>query len=68
MKSNPHNLKLGKATHHFPKVEIKEGKFVHVTEPRTVRILAIAEGWAMIRNEYKNTSAVPIKQLEQPPL
>lgn len=44
-------------------VVIREGKFAREIREEEVRVLARAEGWAMVRVTGGNTFAVPEKEL-----
>jgi hypothetical protein len=57
----------GKATHNKPVLVLDPLKgFVRETERRQVRILAVAEGYAMVRRPRAVPYVCPIKELTQP--
>jgi len=49
MKKKPSTLKPGKAIHHAPVYSIVDGKVSVRLEDRGVRIMAVADGYAMVR-------------------
>jgi hypothetical protein len=53
------------AVHLYPDVRIgSDGKFERYTQHRSVRVLAVAEGWAMVRVKGCSTYAAPLKQIQ----
>lgn len=52
------------AVHHAPCVLLQDGRFVHSTEPREVRVMARAEGYAMVRRPGAMPYVAPEKELE----
>ena len=51
------------AIHNNPRVRVENGKFVTYIEHREVRVLAIAENWAMVRVKRGATYAAPMKEI-----
>ena len=52
------------AIHHFKTMEIVGGKFTPVARPRRVRVLVIAEGYAMVRRPGAMPYVASAKDLE----
>lgn len=49
--------------HNAPRVVLKDGRFTNVIEPRQVRVMAEAEGYAMVRVKGGMPYVAPINQL-----
>lgn len=52
------------AIHHFQTMEIVGGKFTPVVQPRRVRVMVIAEGYAMVRRPGAMPYVASAKELE----
>jgi len=59
-------MKLGKAIHNKPMIRALDGKWDHHIDSREVRIMAIAEGFAMVRRKGCMPYVCAVKELEQP--
>jgi hypothetical protein len=56
-------LKIGPAIWNRPVTTVVEGKWVHSIEPVPVRIMSLAEGYAMVRRKAAMPFAVSIKDI-----
>lgn len=56
--------KKAKAVHLNPIPVIREGKWVTEIQRRDVRVLAVAEGYAMVRLKGAAPYVAPLKQLQ----
>jgi hypothetical protein len=63
---HPPALKHGPATWYYDEVGFKDGKWHHTISPRPVRILALAESYAMIRGKGAMPTTVSVRELSQP--
>lgn len=63
---HPPALKPGPATWYHDALGCKEGQWTHTITAKPVRILALAEGYAMIRSKGCMPAAVSIQELSQP--
>lgn len=52
------------AIHHFQTMAIVGGKFTPVVQPRRVRVMVIAEGYAMVRRPGAMPYVASAKELE----
>lgn len=52
------------AIHHFQTMEIVGGKFTPVVHPRRVRVLVIADGYAMVRRPGAMPYVASVKDLD----
>lgn len=52
------------AIHHAKRVAVVDGRIVGVTDPRKVRVMAIAEGYAMVRRRGAMPYVASVKELE----
>lgn len=59
------SLRKGKAIHNKPDCKLVDGKFVWFIDPREVRIMAIAENYAMVRRKGAMPYVASVKELEQ---
>lgn len=60
-------IRLGRATHNRPQSELRAGRMVKLDPiPFEVRVMAIAEGYAMIRHKGCMPFVVSEKELSQP--
>lgn len=58
-------MELGEAIYIQTKPAIKDGKFIPVTDEFEVRVMVIAEGYAMVRRKGCMPFACSVKDLKQ---
>lgn len=51
------------AIHNNPTVQLLNGKFVKGVDPREVRVMAIAENFAMVRRKGAMPYVAPVREL-----
>lgn len=51
------------ATHNKPKLSLQHGKFVSGVDAREVRVMAVAENYAMVRRAGAFPYVAPIREL-----
>lgn len=59
------SIKIGPATHLAVITVVEMGNFVRKTDPREVRVMAVAEGYAMVRRKGCMPYVASTKEIEQ---
>ena len=67
MKNETTAPKPGKATHYARVYELKDGKTQCSLDLRKVRVMAVAEGYAMVRRKGAMPYVCSIKEIAQAP-
>ncbi len=58
-------MKCGPAIHNYKTTVVVDGKWSEEIERRVVRVMAIAEGYAMVRQKGCIPYVAPLKELEE---
>lgn len=62
-----HPLVGKKAIHNAPRIEVIAGKFVNIIQKRDIKVMAVADGYAMVRRPRAMPYAAPLMEIESIP-